>query len=391
MQSCILLPSEGYTRKQKKYKKKVDWALYSDEVTKLSQSAVGGGLVHLENQLVDTASGCDAKALPADTKIWDCQELRDLREKRRLCTNVEERSKITKTIWKVTRQQLRRYRTKQIQARLESFSELQHLEHIRVYPIKKQSIMKADDKKCATSLENVYSADTPYSYSSACNVPPFTIEELNYVAKKMKKGKSTDTIRLVSEMFIHASADVLENLLFYLNEVLRTGEIPPNWFNTHFTLLHKGGDVHDVQNWRPTANLNITYRILARLVFNRISRALDSHQSEDQFGFRRNGSCAHALYVLESMISKGIEFNVPVWIISIDLKKVFDRIEHHALFRALREQEMDPEIIALLERLYSDQHGTVGNYRFRISRGVRQGDVLNPILFNAVLEHATRK
>ena len=91
------------------------------------------------------------------------------------------------------------------------------------------------------------------------------------------------------------------------------------------------------------------------------------------------------------MISKGIEFNVPVWIISIDLKKAFDRIEHHALFRALREQEMDPEIIALLERLYSDQHGAVGNYRFRISRGVRQGDVLSPILFNAVLEHAMRK
>ena len=187
VQSCILLPSEGYTRRQKKYKKKVDWALYSDEVKKLSHSAVDGGLVHLENQLVDTASGCDAKVLPADTKIWDCQELRDLREKRRLCTNVEERSKITKTIWKVTRQQLRRYRTKQIQARLESFSELQYLECIRVYPIKKQSIMKADDQKRATSLGNVYSTDTPYSYSSACNVPPFTIEELNYVAKKKEK------------------------------------------------------------------------------------------------------------------------------------------------------------------------------------------------------------
>ena len=164
---------------------------------------------------------------------------------------------------------------------------------------------------------------------------------------------------------------------------MRTSEIPPSLFNTHFTLLHKGGNVHDVQNCRPIANLNITYRILARLVFNRISRSLDSHQSEDQFGFRRKRSCAHALFVLESMISTGIEFNVPVWIISIDLKKAFDRIEHHALFRALREQEMDPEIIALLERLYSDQHGAVGNYRFRISRGVRRGDV--------VLEHAIRK
>ena len=192
-------------------------------------------------------------------------------------------------------------------------------------------------------------------------------------------------------MFIHASLDVLGSLLFYLNEVLRTGEIPPNWFSTHFALLHKGGDVHDVQNWRPIANLYITYRILARLVFNRIARALDHHQSEDQFGFRPKRSCAHALFVMESMISKGIEFQVPVWIISIDLKKAFDRIEHHALSQALRDQGVDDAIINLLERLYSDQHGAVGDFCFRISRGVRQGDVLSPIVFNAVLEYAMRK
>ena len=74
-------------------------------------------------------------------------------------------------------------------------------------------------------------------------------------------------------MFIHANVDVAESLLFYLNEMLRTGEIPPNWFNTHFALLHKGQDVHGAQNWRPLANLNIPYRILAKLVFNGISRS----------------------------------------------------------------------------------------------------------------------
>ena len=52
---------------------------------------------------------------------------------------------------------------------------------------------------------------------------------------------------------------------------------------------------------------------------------------------------------------------------------------------------MDPEFVALLEKLYETQYGNVGSYRFPISRGVRQSDVLSPILFNAVLEHAMRK
>ena len=76
---------------------------------------------------------------------------------------------------------------------------------------------------------------------------------------------------------------------------------------------------------------------------------------------------------------------------NLDLKEAFECSEHHTLFQILREQEIDAEIINLLERLYTNQHGTVGNFRFRISRGVKQSDILSPILFNSVLDHAIRK
>ena len=74
----------------------------------------------------------------------------------------------------------------------------------------------------------------------------------------------------------------------------------------------------------------------------------------------------------------------------IDLKKAFDRVDHKALFHSLRQQ-MDCEYVQLLERLYQQQYGNVGAYRFPITRGVRQGDILSPLLFNAVLEHAMQK
>ena len=52
---------------------------------------------------------------------------------------------------------------------------------------------------------------------------------------------------------------------------------------------------------------------------------------------------------------------------------------------------MDPEYVKLLERLYKHQYGNVGLHQFPITRGVRQGDILSALLFNAVLEHAMQK
>ena len=95
--------------------------------------------------------------------------------------------------------------------------------------------------------------------------------------------------------------------------------------------------------------------------------------------------------ILENIIQKSIEFDLPVWIVSIDLTKAFDRIEHHALFAALSEQGVPVEYQTLLQCLYTAQRGAVDNCHFNIERGVRQGDVLSPMLFNSALESVMRR
>ena len=91
------------------------------------------------------------------------------------------------------------------------------------------------------------------------------------------------------------------------------------------------------------------------------------------------------------MVAKSLEFQFPLWLVSIDLRKAFDRVDHAALFAALENQGLDLQYINLLRALYSKQEGCVDGIRFDIKRGVRQGDVLSPLLFNAVLECAMRK
>ena len=87
--------------------------------------------------------------------------------------------------------------------------------------------------------------------------------------------------------------------------------------------------------------------------------------------------------MLENVIGKSIEFNTPSWIASIDLRKAFDRIKYVPLFQALREQGIPDPYVALMSEVR-------GGAYFQIQRGVKQGDVISPMLFNAGLEKTIR-
>ena len=175
-------------------------------------------------------------------------------------------------------------------------------------------------------------------------VPAFNINELQQSLKKMRKGRCADTDGIVLEMFLFSGEQNLEKLLGCLNDVLLTGSVPSSWCNFFFSLLHKNGPIDDANNWRPIAILSITYKIFARLLYHRIRDQFNSFQSENQFGFKFGRCTTQALLILEFMLSKGIKFNVPVWVLTIDLKKASDRVDHTALFRALKHQ-MDPEYV----------------------------------------------
>ena len=192
-------------------------------------------------------------------------------------------------------------------------------------------------------------------------------------------------------MFRHAGPIVHDALVRCLNKVLHTGEYPNDWGELLYVMIPKTGNTMDVNNWRPLAILDITYKIFSRILHRRLMPILEPHQPPEQMGFRPSLGTDYALLVLENVIQKSIEYNMPLWIISVDLSKAFDRIDHASLFAALEEQGVPCAYQTLLKRVYHCQHGVVDGCAFSIDRGVRQGDVLSPMLFNAALESAMKR
>ena len=102
--------------------------------------------------------------------------------------------------------------------------------------------------------------------------------------------------------------------------------------------------------------LKLTYKIFAKMICARLRDCLDAHQSMDQTGFRARTRLEDAFFVFESLCSKCLEWNAPLWFASLDLTKAFDRVEYDPLFTALLEQSVPKAYCALLGGVYTSSN-----------------------------------
>ena len=89
------------------------------------------------------------------------------------------------------------------------------------------------------------------------------------------------------------------------------------------------------------------------------------------------------------------EFKKNIYFCFTDYAKAFDCVDHHKLWKILREMGIPDHQTCLLRNLYAGQEATVRTRHgttdcFQIGKGVRQGCILLPCLFNLYAEYIMR-
>ena len=88
---------------------------------------------------------------------------------------------------------------------------------------------------------------------------------------------------------------------------------------------------------------------------------------------------------------KAREFQKNIYFCFIDYAKAFDCVDHNKLWKILKEMGIPDHLTCLLRNLYAGQEATVGAGHgttdwFQIGKGVHQGCILSPCLFNFYAE-----
>ena len=110
-----------------------------------------------------------------------------------------------------------------------------------------------------------------------------------------------------------------------------------------------------------------------------------------QAGFRKGRGTRDQIAIICWIIEKTRELQKSIYFFFIDYAKAFDCMDHNKLWKILKEMKIPDHFTCLLRNLYAGQKATVKTGHgttdwFQIGKGVHQGCILSPCLFNLCAE-----
>lgn len=231
-----------------------------------------------------------------------------------------------------------------------------------------------------------YTAATPQHPPETVHLDhPITFRETELALRRLKQSASGPDGITREDLRAIDMAD----LVALLNIVFGLCHTPSILRHNRTVLIPKKGDLSKVSNWRPITVSSLFTRLLHKILASRLSENIKLHHA--QRGFTRGDGVMSSSTILDTIVREHRINSKPLFVLSIDLTKAFDKIHPKAIENSLISKGVDLHTIRYIMSTYSDAdtiiecHGQRSS-PIRICRGVRQGDTDSPILFNIALD-----
>ena len=135
---------------------------------------------------------------------------------------------------------------------------------------------------------------------------------------------------------------------------------------------------------------------MLKILQARLQQYVNHELPDVQAGFRKGRETRDQIANIRWIMEKAREFQKNIYFCFIDYAKAFDCVDHNKLWEILKEMGIPDHLTCLLRNLQAGQEATVRTGHgttdwFQIEKGVHQGCILSPCLFNFYAEYIMRK
>ena len=225
-------------------------------------------------------------------------------------------------------------------------------------------------------------------------IAPITQQEIRQAIWSSKDGKTPGVDGIGIEFYKQFWPELKQHLETMYNWQLTSEEGKLTETQNHGLiklLPKKDKDLRQVANWRPITLLCCDYKILAKVLAQRLKRVLPKIIHADQTGFMKGRYIGENVRMLLDIMEWTHERQKPGIMISLDIDKGFDKLSHAFLAETMQAFGFPAQYIEWIQRLYAGQSSQAMNYGYTtphvpVRRGVRQGCPLSPYIFLLPME-----
>ena len=255
--------------------------------------------------------------------------------------------------------------------------------------------------------QDLYSADEAISFklpniveNTVCDgmtagaEEQFSENEIYTAIKGMKRNSCPGPDGLPIEFYVAFWSQPGLKMMFIemMNEVYREGILSPSMRTGVLNLIPKGNkDTRYLKNLRPISLLNSDYKIIEKMIANRMIPALQEIIHEDQKGFLPKRRIQCNIRKILDVVVESVAMDIPCCILSCDFLKCFDRIEFECITKSMEMFKFSQTLVKWVSILYNQFSLRIQNHghfsgKIQIERSVRQGGPASNAIFLVVVE-----
>ena len=204
----------------------------------------------------------------------------------------------------------------------------------------------------------------------------------------MNKASGGDGISV--ELFQILKDDAVKALHLLCQQIWKTQQWPLDWKRSVFIPIPKKRNAKECSNYSTIALISYVNKLKLKILQVRLQQYVNEELPNVQAGFRKGRGTRDQIANIHWIIEKARKFQNNIYF--IDYAKAFDCADHNKLWKILQEMGIPDHLTCLLRNLYADQEATIRTGHgtmdwFQTGKGVCQGCILSPCLFNLYAEY----